>query len=42
MANPSPPLAACLGCSAHTRFRLSYNQKLWMLDLLKGATYPPS
>ena len=20
----------------------SYNQKLWMLDLLKGATYPPS
>jgi hypothetical protein len=21
---------------------LSYNQKLWMRDLLKGATYPPS
>jgi hypothetical protein len=21
---------------------LSYNKKLWMLDLLKGATYPPS
>ena len=20
----------------------SYNQKLWMLDLLKVATYPPS
>jgi hypothetical protein len=20
----------------------SYNQKLWMRDLLKGATYPPS
>jgi hypothetical protein len=20
----------------------SYNQKLWMLDLLKGVTYPPS
>jgi hypothetical protein len=25
----------------HRRAR-SYNQKLWMLDLLKGATYPPS
>jgi hypothetical protein len=24
------------------RVRRSYNQKLWMLDLLKGATYPPS
>jgi hypothetical protein len=21
---------------------VSYNKKLWMLDLLKGATYPPS
>jgi site-specific DNA recombinase len=24
------------------RQKQSYNQKLWMLDLLKGATYPPS
>ena len=25
-----------------TYYCRSYNQKLWMRDLLKGATYPPS
>ena len=31
---------ACQGRSAGDRG--SYNEKLWMLDLLKAVTYPPS
>jgi len=27
---------------ARTSLARSYNQKLWILDLTKGATYPPS
>ncbi len=30
------------GVVAIRRVQASYNQKLWILDLTKGATYPPS
>ena len=36
------PWGTSLGLVGPVNDRLSYNQKLWMRDLLKGATYPPS
>ena len=40
--DPTGGVSPNVSCFRWEDLAMSYNQKLWMRDLLKGATYPPS